>query len=193
MPLAPPLTAPLIAAQLVSVGDIGISSAQLALAVATGLELYASSGLTVASVDAGTLGAGVGTGVGIILPPPVLIGTLTAAFASHGILGLMAAPTAIGLGTGISLALQTALISTVSAGVGVGAGVATLVPNPGASAAAFLAGFAAAGLIGIMSPLMAAAIAMGFDLAAPSGIGPVVIAGPPSIVPGAGAGVGLIS
>lgn len=193
MPLAPPITTPIFTADLAANAIIGISTPQFALAVATGLQIYAGSGLQVVSVDAGTLGAGVGTGVGVTIPPPVLIAALTASFAANGILGIMSPPMINGLALGFATALQQGVVSTVSAGVGLGAGVSTLLPNPGASAAAWIAGFAAAGLVGPNIPQMANAIAQGFDTAAPSAVGAVVIAGPPNIVPGAGVGTGLIS
>lgn len=192
MPLAPPITTPIFLSSLASNAIIGISTPQFALAVATGLEIYAGSGLTVLSVDAGTLGAGVGIGVGVTVAPPILIASLTVSFAANGLLGIMAPLMINALALGFSMSLQQAIVQTASAGVGLGAGVSTLVPNSGASSAAWIAGFAAAGLVGPNIPQMASAIAQGFDQAAPTAIGAVVIAGPPNILPGAGVGTGVL-
>lgn len=193
MPLSPPITTPIFLSDLAANALIGISTPQFALAVATGLQIYAGSGLQVVSVDVGTLGAGVGLGLGVTISPSILIASFTASFAANGLLGIMSPPMINALALGFATVMQQGIVTTVSAGVGLGAGVATLVPNPGASAAAWVAGFAAAGLVGPNIPQMANAIAQGFDTAAPSAIGAVVIAGPPNILPGAGVGTGVIA
>jgi hypothetical protein len=171
---------------------LGVSAIQLATGLANGLAQYAGSGMTVITVDAGTLGAGVGTGVGVILPPPVLLGTLIASFAGAGILGPFQIPTCNAISLGMSMALAQAIIQTVHAGVGVGSGVVKVIPNSGASIPTFIGAFAAAGMVGVAAVTMATAVASGLDAALPSATGVVVIAGPPNIVPGGGAGTGKL-
>lgn len=193
MPLtAIPANTAILAANL-AVSCHGISVPQLALGVANGLAQYASSGLIVLTVDTGVLGAGKGTGIGMILPPPVLISSLIASFAGAIIIGPFSAPVATCIGIGISQILATAIINTVNPTVGVGAGVATLIPNPVVSIPIFIAAFKAAGLLGIASITMATAVAVGLDSALPTAKGVIVIAGSPSIISSAGAGTGLLS
>jgi len=192
MPVTSAITTPLFLANLASSALVGISTPQLALAVATGFEIYCGSGLMVNSIDVGTLGAGAGLGVGMILAPPALIGSFTSTFAASGLLGIMAPSLIIALATSFSLVLAQAEVITVSAGVGVGTGVSSLIPNPASSLAAYTAGFAAAGLVGLSSIQLITAISLGFDTVAPTALGVVVIAGPPSILPGAGKGTGIL-
>lgn len=190
--LAVPANAAIVAGFLASSACIGISNAQVALGVATGLATYAGGGLVLVSVDVGTLGAGVGTGPGLILPPPAIIGPMIASFAGAVILGIFSAPVATAIGTALSTVLATGIITTVSAGVGVGTGVVKAIPNPGVSVPAFIAGFKAAGLLGIASITMATAVAAGLDIGLAAATGAVVITGPASPLPGSGAGVGKI-
>ena len=192
MSISAPVTTPIFTANLLANALIGISTPQFAFAVATGLEIYAGTGLQVVSVDTGTLGVGVGTGLGVTVTPPVLIAALTASFSGHDLLGIMSPLMINGLSLAFSQSLAQANVVTINAGVGVGAGVTTLLSSPSASSAAWIAGFAAAGLDGPNIPQIASAIAQGFDTAAPTAVGSVAIVGPPNIVPGAGAGIGQL-
>lgn len=192
MPLTTSVTTPLFLTALVSQGNLGISAPKLAAGLASGLSEYASSSLVVASVDVGTLGVGSGQGVGMIIPPPVLVASLVASLTSQNIAGIMSVPTATGIALGFVAALAQARIQTVSAAVGAGSGIATLVPN-GASIGIFIRAFQSAGMTGVQSANMATAVARGFDTAAPSAKAPIVIAGPPNVAPSSGPGIGKLS
>jgi hypothetical protein len=192
MPLkSVPSNAAILASCLESASCIGVSSSQLALGIATGLEIYSDS-IIVTSVDVGTLGAGTGTGFTVMLDPPGLISTMTTAFADSAIAGVMAVAIATAISVGLVQVFAFAQIQTVNPTVGVGTGVCLLTPNPVASAAAFVTGFISAGLVGVSSAAMATAVSVGLDSALPSAIAEIVIAGSPSIVPSSGAGVGVL-
>ena len=169
-----------------------MSSVQLATGVATGFCLYVTSAVTVLTVDTGLAGSGAGAGQGLVLAPPALSGPLVGFMAGAGLLGPFSPPTAVAIGLGLSAAFGTASVVTVHAGVGSGAGAISLVPNGGASLAAFQAGFAAAGLNGIMSKPMAAAIAGALDVAIPTVKGAVAIVGSAGTAPASGAGTGKV-
>ncbi len=192
MPITVTITVPIFTSMLLAGGVHGVSSSQLSLGIATGLQLYASSGLTVATIDTGLAGAGIGAGVGIIIPPPVLVGSMISAFASHGIAGIMSPSLATAIGTAMSQILAQANIVTTHPSVGTGAGVAKLIPNPPSSQAAFLEGFLSSGIIGVMGPNLASAVAQGLDAALPSGVGAVIITGSASTAAASGVGTGLI-
>lgn len=191
MPMDPGTLTPIMLANLVSAGMIGPSTIQLATGLANGLSIYATTTIQFQSVDVGTLGAGVGLGAGIIVPPaivPAMIGS----FLSHGILGPFSIPTATGIANGFQLCFALAVVQTVAAGVGLGAGVGFCIPNPGASTGIFVAAFTSAGMIGPSAAQLAAACAFGLDLVLPASIAPVAIVGPPNIIPGAGTGIGKL-
>lgn len=188
--LAVPANAAILTASLVGATLHGISVPQVALGIATGLATYAP-GIVVVTVDTGVLGAGKGTGIGMIMPPPVP--QMIAAFTSAALIGIFSAPAATGVALGLSQIFATAIVNTVDPLVGVGAGVATAIPNPALSIPAFIAGFKAAGLLGIASITMATAVAVGLDTALPIAKGVTVIAGSPSPFPSAGPGVGILS
>jgi hypothetical protein len=193
MPLDPGSITAVMTSSLIGASIAGIGSAQLATGIANGLSLYASSGLTVISIDTGVLGAGTGVGVGIILPTPVLIGAFTGTFPAGGIAGIMAPALISALSIGFTQAFATAIINTVNPTVGVGAGIVTPVPKSVVSVPAFIAGFASAGMIGISAIPLATAIAQGLDIGLVSGKGVIAIAGSPSIYPSAGSGLGKLS
>jgi hypothetical protein len=192
MPMDPVTLTQIVLGSLVSNGIIGTSAPQLASGLANGLSIYAQTGITVQSVDTGTLGAGIGTGTGIIVSPAITA-SMIAAFTANGIIGSIAIPLANAVAISFTQAFATALINTVSAGVGVGSGLVVLVPNPGVSSGIFFAGLTSAGLMGISKIQLATAVAAGLDQILPSCTGVVVIAGPPSISPGASVGVGKLS
>jgi hypothetical protein len=182
---------PIFLANLISVGLIGPSTIQLATGLANGTSIYANTAVQFQSVDVGTLGAGVGLGAGVVVPPaivPAMIGSFTA----NGILGPFSIPTATGIAQGMQLSFALAVIQTVAAGVGLGAGVGFCIPNPGASAGIFFAAFQAAGMLGPSTIQLASAVSAGLDLVLPASIAPVAIVGPPNIIPGAGTGIGKL-
>jgi len=191
MPMDPGTLTPIMLLNLVSAGMIGPSTIQLATGLANGLSVYATTAIQFQSVDAGTLGAGTGLGVGIIMPPtivPAMIGS----FLGHGIIGPFSIPTATGIANGFQMSFALAVVQTVSAGVGLGAGFGFCIPNPGASAGIFIAAFTSAGMVGPSAAQLASACAVGLDIVLPTCVAPVVVVGPPNILPGAGTGIGKL-
>lgn len=158
-------------------GILGTSSSQLAAGVGIGLATYGKSGMVVMTIDVGQAGAGTGIGVGIFLAPPLLISTLTPAFAAAGILGPSAPQIITGLSLGISSALAVAMISSINPTVGNGSGKVQIIPNTAAAVGVFNSTFKAAGLLGTMSPALATAVANGLNAALPLAQGFVVITG----------------
>lgn len=192
MPMDPGTLTPIILFNLVSAGLIGPSTVQLAGGLANGLSIYAETTITFQSVDAGTLGAGTGLGAGVLMPP-VIAQSMIASFLAHGIIGPFSIPTATGIANGFQLCFALAIVQTVSAGVGLGAGVGFCIPSPGASAGIFSAAFKSAGMVGPGADNLAAAVSTGLDIVLPACIAPVVVVGPPSILPGVGVGTGKLS
>lgn len=192
MPLDPISLTPIFTSALLASGEIGIGTPQLALGLATGLSIYAHSGIIVISTDVGLLGAGVGVGAGVIIPPTQLLNALVPLMASGLIVGPFSPVTASAIALGMSMALLTAGIITVNAGVGVGAGKVQLIPNPAVSVPTFIQAFASVGMTGIMSPSLATAVALALDICLPTGIAVVGIVGAAGPLPGAGAGVGSL-
>jgi hypothetical protein len=191
MPMDPGTLTPIFMANLVAVGMIGPSTIQLATGLANGTAIYAQTSIVFQSVDAGTLGAGAGLGVGVIVPPAI-IPAMIGSFTGHGILGPFSIPTATGVANGMMLAFATAIIQTVAAGVGLGAGFGFCIPNPGASVGIYTTAFIAAGMAGPSTIQLASAVATGLDAVLPASTAPVAIVGPPNIVPGAGTGIGKL-
>ena len=192
MPMDSTSLIPVLSGSLVSNGIVGPNSFQLATGLATGLSEYATTGIIVESIDVGSLGAGIGSGVGVILDPAVF-GSMNAAFISYAIVGLFGPVLATAISDGFTQAFLQAIVSTISAGVGIGSGEAVLVPDPAVSVASFLSGFASAGLIGSSMPQLAEAVASGLDQVLPTSTSTLIIAGPPSVFPGGGTGVGILS
>jgi hypothetical protein len=190
--LDPTTTSPIFSAALISAGISGQNSIQLATGIALGLYQYTTSALVVLTIDVGTVGTGVGTGVGIILPPPAIMGGFFASFPSAGIKGIMAPAMITALASAFSSVLSQASIQSVHAGVGVGSGIVQIVPNSAASVPLFTSALQSTGFNGVSSPQLASAIALGLDSAFPTAKGVVVITGSPSIYPGTGAGRGFL-
>ena len=174
-------------------GLLGTSVPQLALGISNGLILYAAQGITAITVDVGTLGTGVGTGIGVIVPPLLISKHMLDTFAAALILGPFSPPLINAISLGLSQSLLTANINTQNTGVGLGVGTLFLIPSSGAPF--FIDGFTKAGIAGPSAQSMATAVATALDiaLAIPTPKGVVAIAGPPNILPGAGAGQGKIS
>lgn len=192
MPMDPATLTPIFFANLVSVGMIGPSTIQLATGLANGTSIYAETTIQFQSIDIGTLGAGVGLGAGVVIPPTI-IPAMIGSFTGHGILGPFSIPTATGVANGMLQAFALAIVTTVAAGVGLGAGVGFCIPNPGASTGIFTTAFIAAGMAGPSTIQLASAVAVGLDLVLPTATAPVAIVGPPNIVPGAGTGIGKLA
>jgi hypothetical protein len=188
MPLTPPGLIGPITANLVSTGHLGIATPQLAAGIAAGIMMW-SPLVKVLTVDAGTLGVGAGV-IPLVVPPPLLIAGLSAGFASFAMIGPIAPLTVIGLANGISLGMVQGQVITVHPGVGLGAGVCKFIAPP--AAPMMIAGFASVGMVGFGAIQKASAIGMGLDIAFLSLVLPTPVAGPPSIVGGAGVGIGQI-
>lgn len=193
MPLIPPAMTALLTGYMGAGGIFGVSSPQLATAVSNGFCQYAISSVVVNTVDVGAAGTGTGVGIGMVLAPPALIGSLTAAFEGAQIRGPLRQSLIVAIANAISDTLKLALINTVNAGVGAGSGKATLVPNPGTSVPLMVANFFGLALVGVSSPVLASAIAQGIDQALPSATGVIAIAGAAGPSPGTGTGVGKIT
>ena len=189
MPLTPPGIAGVLAPALAGTGMLGVSVPQLALGVGIGVTLWTKA-LTVVTVDAGTLGAGVGT-LPCVIPPPLLIGGMLTGLPAAAIAGVASPLLATGLGTGLATAFATqGLITTVHPTVGVGTGVCTF---PGPSAVPFMiAGLASAGLVGTNVAQLGAGIGMGLDIGFAAFTVPIPIVGAPAPASAAGAGTGKI-
>lgn len=192
MPMNPTTLAPIMSGVLSSNGIVGPSSLQMATGLATGLSEYATTGIIVTSVDVGTLGTGIGSGVGVVLDPAIE-GVMASMFASNGLVGVFAPALATAIATGFTEAFLQAIVSTDNMGVGVGTGECVMVPNPAVSLQSFLSGFASVGFTGVSIPQLVSAIASGLDQILPTSTATIVIAGSPSIYPGAGSGIGKLS
>lgn len=190
MTMDPASLTPVMAGALSAAGFLGAHAPRLASGLAVGLSMYAQS-IVVTSVDTGTLGAGKGTGLGVLVPPAI-VPSMIGSFSACGLLGTMSPALATGVANGFMQGFALAIVNTVSAGVGVGAGTGRPIPNPATSLGIFQASLKAAGMLGVSSPQLAAAVSVGLDQVLPSALCILVIAGPPSIYPGLGAGVGFI-
>lgn len=174
-------------------GVFGVSSPQLAAAISNGFCQYAISSVVVNTVDVGSAGSGTGVGLGMVLAPPVLVGSLTATFEGAQIRGPLRQSIITAIANAVSDTLRLALVNTVNVGVGAGTGKATLAPNPAASVPLMITNFFGLALAGVSSPVLASAIANGIDQALPSATGVIVIAGASGPSPGSGTGVGKLT
>jgi len=192
MPVDPGTTTPIFNGMLVANGLIGPGTTKLAAGLAAGLFQYVSTAITVSSIDVGTLGVGVGNGIGVILLPSVILGALSPMMAGNGVLGAMAPSMANAIANGLSACLALAAMSTNNPGVGIGAGKLQLFPT-GAGGVTFVAAFKEAGLGGVMVSALGQAVGTALDAVIVSALGVIAIVGPASPLPGAGVGVGKIS
>jgi hypothetical protein len=191
MPLNPPaLATGFIAPNLLAVGNVGTGMPKLAMGVAIGVCQYLTIQAKVSSVDTGTLGVGT-TVFPLIVPPPLLQGSLLQGFSTMGILGVMAPLLIQGLTTGLVTGWTSlALLSIQHPGIGTGSGVARIT-GPSA-VAAMIAGFAAMGMVGEGPVRTARAIGIGLDTTFSGFVEPVPIVGSASPSGGAGTGFGVV-
>jgi len=192
MPLDPISVGGIIRVSLLSAGIVGTGSSQLCLGLTNALCTYSKSAMVVTTIDVGTLGVGKGIGAGVILPQPVLAAALAANLPANMVAGLSVPQLVLGISTGYSMALMTAIINTMHPSVGVGSGKLQIYPNTAAAIGIFTSAFLAAGMTGPSVVPLATAVARSLDAVLPTAIGVVVIAGPPNIVPGAGVGSGKL-
>lgn len=189
VPISPATTLPIFRAGLLAAGMVGTGASQLAAGLANGFFQYLSAGVKVQTVDVGTLGVGKGIGIAI-LTPASLIPAMSGSIAGHAIFGLMSQPLAMAVAVSMAECFPLAIVNTISPTVGVGAGIGTIIPTSGAQF--FIPAFRAAGMNGSMVDNLAAAIAGGLDIALPTTIVTVAIAGSPSISPSGGSGTGTL-
>ena len=190
MAITPVTTLPIISSNFASAAVVGISSFQLATAIANGLAAYAAAEITVSTADVGTAGVGVGSGFCSLSPGSTLPFT-TSSFTSQGMVGIFSLPLATAVANSISQCISLATPVTTHSGVGAGSGVGTLVPTSGIPF--FVESFAAAGITGIQGVNLATAVANSLDLSLPSTVVTVAIVGPPTPSSAFGVGVGKIT
>jgi hypothetical protein len=188
MPITPPGLTATITGGLLSAGMLGIAVPQLAAGIANGVSIWLPT-VTVMTVDAGVLGAGVGV-LPFVVPLPLVLSSLMTAYAANGQLGVMAPLEASGLANGLVLGFLQGLIVTTHPGVGVGVGVARLLGPP--AFPSLMQGFASAGITGQGAVLKANAISMAFDMIFAVYVTPIPIVGSVSPFPAGGAGFGNI-
>jgi len=192
MPLNPPVLASgFITPNLISTGNLGTGVPRLAMGIAIGVCQYLTAQSKVTSVDVGTAGVGA-TFFPLIVPPPLLLGSLTSAFASTGILGIAAPQFIAGLTTALTTGWTAlAFLQITHPMVGVGTGVAKIV-GPSA-VTAMVTGFSAMGMAGAGPAKMATAIGLGLDSTFASFVQVAVpIVGTPSPVGSSGIGFGTV-
>ncbi len=193
MALVPPPVIGIFLANMAGHSILGMSSAQLSLAVGSGFCSYMLAAPIVTTADVGTLGAGAGVGLGLLLPPPSLASSLRSSFEAHSIRGPNKDQLVSALANSISQSLLLSQILTVNAGTAVGTGkVVAVAPFPVVSVPMMVANFISSGLLGVASFNLASAVALGIDQALPQAQGQVVIAGASSPFPGGGVGVGKV-
>ena len=192
MPLDPITVGAIMRGSLAGAGVIGSGSSLLAAGLATALCTYGKAGMTVTTIDVGTLGVGKGTGFGVIVPVPVLLASLMVSLPAGGIAGVSSVQLAAGISTGYSASLASAIINTIHPSVGLGSGKLQILPNAAAAIGIFISCFLAAGMKGPSAIPLATAVAKGLNAVLPTAMGIVVIAGPPNIVPSSGIGSGQL-
>jgi len=188
MPLTPAgLTGALIVG-LRGVAMTGSGVPKLAQGVANGVCAWVKS-LKVVTVDAGTLGVGVGF-LPFAVPPPLLIASLLAAYPVNGQLGVMAPQEATGLGVGLGLGFIQGIMTTQHPTVGSGTGVAKVIGGP---AFPFLmAGFAGVDIKGTGATQKASAISLALQMTLAVFTLPIPIVGAPTPMGSSGVGQGSI-
>lgn len=188
MPITP-AAIPVMAGALVASGSLGFSVPQLATGAVNGVIDWTKA-VQVLAVASGTLGAGVGTAP-LIVPPPTLYGPLTSGFATSAILGPLAPLLIAGLANGLSQTLGMGIVVTAHPTVGVGAGVARFLPPP--AAPFFINALSGAGMSGVGAVQLGVAIGQALTVVFSALTLPLVVVGPPSIVPSGGSGTGVIT
>lgn len=192
MPLDPISVTGIMRLALLGAGLIGTGSNQLAVGLSNALCTYGKTAMSVGTIDVGTLGTGKGTGVGVVLPQPILMASLSTSLPGGGIAGLSMPQLALGISIGYSTALSTAIINTFHPSVGIGAGKLQIAPNTIAAIGIFTQAFISAGMSGNMIIPLATAIVKGLDAVLPAAIGVVAITGSPSTSPSSGVGSGKL-
>ncbi len=187
MPITP-AAIPLMLNSLLFNGCIGMKTPQLAAGVVLGVCKW-SAAVQVLAPSTGTLGVGIGVAP-LVLPPPVFVGPLYQGFSAMSILGPLSPLLITGLSQGLSLLFAQGIVQTTHATVGVGVGVARFTPPPGPPM--LLLGMTEAGMVGGGPTKFAGALAIALTTIFSALTMPIVVAGTPNILPGAGPGIGKI-
>lgn len=189
MPVTIPGLVGALMPNLLSTGHLGLDTPKLATGIATGVATWIPQ-IVIQTVDSGSLGAGKGVPIPLVVPQPALYGALVAGDAAFGLLGILTPLMTLGIANGLVLGFAQMLLNTVHAGIGVGAGVATFRAPP--AGPVMVAGFQASGMNGEDAVKKANAIGMGLDTTFASLVLPVSIVGSASPAGGASTGVGNI-
>lgn len=189
MPITPAGVTGIILPNLTAATLIGTGTPQLASGVGSGVSQWTPQ-IIVQTIDAGSLGVGSGGPLPVVIPPPSMLGAMTAAFASFGLLGVSAPLLITGLSNGLVQAYLQGLIKTTHPGIGVGAATATFRAPP--AGPVMITGFKSAGMKGQATEQLALAVGQALDTVFASLVIPVPIVGSASPTGGSGTGVGNI-
>jgi hypothetical protein len=204
MPIAGPLLATLIQAQMTANGMTGQYDLQLSQAVGNGIvnAVLASAVYTGVSTGLG-LGAGVSTGslLGTIIIGASVSGLIFSQMSAMGLAGQKSLPFASSIGNAVAAHMATAIVQGASTVVGIGTGTGIIIGIIGPSVGSMITlQMTAMGLTGQYSITLANAIGLGIALAFQTStvttaitgvaVGPVPPAFPP--IPSVGSDTGKI-
>lgn len=188
MPLVAPALTTTIATALLGSGMLGPAMPKLASGLGQGLTLWVRK-LKVVTVDAGAIGTGKGL-FPFLIPQPILMGALLAAYATNGHLGPMAPLEAVGMANGITIGLAQGFLNTTHPSVGAGAAVAKISGPPAFSS--IMQGLSSVGITGQGASAKANAISSALMVVIQTLVLPIVIVGAGGPSPSSGSGSGSI-
>lgn len=189
MPVTTPQVMGLLIPNLVSTAMLGVGVPKLARAIGNGLSVWSPT-IMISTTDVGTLGAGKGVPMPVIIAVPLLYGNLVAAMVSQGLEGVLMPAFVLGLTNGLVAVYAQAFTNTIHVGVGVGAGVATFRTPP--AFPPLQAGFASAGMSGVADAKFARALSQGLERTFKLLVQPQPIVGPSAPSAGSGRGFGTL-
>jgi hypothetical protein len=181
MPIAGPILASLIQAQMTANGMTGQYDMQLSQAIGNGIvnSVLATAMYTGTSTGLG-LGAGVSTGslLGTIIIGPSVGGLIFAQMTALGLTGQKSFPLASSVGNAVAMHMATAIVQGASTIVGIGTGMGVIVGVVGPSVGSMITlQMTAMGLTGQYSMILANAIGLGVALAFQASTATTVIMG----------------
>jgi hypothetical protein len=188
MPLVAPVLSATITGAIFAGGLIGPAVPQLGSGIGQGITLWVRQ-LKVVTVDAGAVGAGKGIAP-FIVPQPLIMVNLLAAYAANGQLGVMAPLEATAIANGLFVGFAQGVISTTHPSVGTGAAIARITGPPAFSS--IMQGFSSAGITGQGASNKANAISLALSIVIQTLVLPVVIVGAGGPSPSSGTGTGSI-
>ena len=188
MPLVAPVLSATVTTGLFSGGLIGPAVPKLGSGIGQGVAIWVQQ-LKVNTIDTGAVGAGKGFGP-LLIPQPLLLGSLLAAYAANGHLGVMAPLEALGIANGLFLGFGQGAISTTHPSVGAGAAMARITGPPAFSS--LMQGFSSVGITGSGATQKANAISIALAVVIQTLVLPVAIVGAGGPSPAAGSGFGSI-